>query len=110
MTKLRIDQSIYAGYRTPSRKADYAHWLMIKTQILEFWQDGLTSLQMAKQIKSQLHANQHKFSELKPQTVRGYYQRIYNEYGLKNRSPSSALAEAYRRGDLPCPCPHHQTP
>jgi hypothetical protein len=100
---LNLEQSNYAHYRTPSRKMEREYWYGIRAQILVFWTQGLSSKAMATKIKTQGHRNQYRRDQLTPQTVRSYFQRIYNELGI--RSPSGALYEAIRRGLVACPCP-----
>jgi hypothetical protein len=98
-----------ANYRTPSRPADRVQWGEVKMQVLALWEAGYGSTDMAEILaRPEAHANQHTAEGLRPGTVRGYYQRIYNEYRMEpgRRTPAAALAEAYRRGDLPCPHAH----
>lgn len=105
---VRTDQSKYPNYRTPSRPAERRAWEAIRLQIFKAWEKGWSSRVIAGKLVRIHHANQHGKIGVTATTVRGYYQRIYNEFGLtgNNRSPTAALYLAYRLNLLPCPCSH----
>lgn len=101
-----------ANYRSPTR-ADYRTvWLDLRTQVLRMIEEGLHTTQMVDRLNRTTHPNQHTARQVQPGTIRGYFQRIYNELGLPpgRRTPAAALAQAYAQGILPCPCTAHARP
>jgi hypothetical protein len=113
---VRRDQSAYPNYRTPSRETERLDWEANRLVILHGWERGRSSQQIAWDLGPSMHGNARPVNPAKPgrrstakppkyrsaTTVRGMFQRIYNEAGV--HGPAAALAAAYRLGWLPCPC------
>lgn len=77
------------------RRADEAlHYAKVREQILENWAKGHSLTEM------QILGMDHRV--LAPVSLYRYAQRIYQDLDVSNQA--AAVAEAYRRGYLPCPC------
>lgn len=91
---LRTDQSIYPGYRTPSREAERQAWYDRRDKVLELIVAGHNSSGIGAQMF------------VSPVTVRHWMQRMYNEAELPahQRTQAALIAAAYRLGWLTCQC------
>jgi DNA-binding CsgD family transcriptional regulator len=75
-------------------------WAQIRETILQSWADGLTNPEIALRLAS-THPNAWG-KTVAVSTVYKYAQKIYRDLDVQTQA--SAVAEAYRRGYLPCPC------
>lgn len=81
------------------RRADEAlEWARVREEMLTAWARGESLSEMKIQTRTRHAWGTH----LSVRTLQANAQRIYKELDVK--SPAAAVAEAYRRGFLACPC------